>query len=129
MKITYTVIFVVALLVIAAGLVLADGNRSAGTGSAELERLISDGRAGEDYLLVDVRTDGEFRGGHIPTAINIDHREIGRGMEGVDRDMPVILYCRSGARSSTAYRVLQEMGFTDLTDFGGIRNWKGDLER
>ncbi len=46
-----------------------------------------------------------------------------------DKDRPIVVYCRSGRRSAIAAETLTAMGFTDVSDFGGIDNWKGSLER
>jgi rhodanese-related sulfurtransferase len=95
--------------------------------TASLEALIAAGESGADYVLIDVRTPEEYAGGHIPTAINIDYREIGDALSGMDRDQPIVLYCRSGNRSGRAERTLQRMGFTDVVDFGGIIHWNGSV--
>ncbi|MFW5643960.1 MAG: rhodanese-like domain-containing protein [Alkalispirochaeta sp.] len=97
--------------------------------TASLEEAIAGAGDSGDLLLIDVRTPEEFRSGHIPTAINIDHRRIAEGAAEIDRDQRIVLYCRSGSRSRSAYRTLREMGFTDVVDFGGIIHWKGEIER
>jgi 3-mercaptopyruvate sulfurtransferase SseA len=55
-----------------------------------------------DYQLVDVRTPGEYAGGHIPSAVNIPVSEIEQQPPDVPKDRLVIVYCRSGARSGRA---------------------------
>jgi len=92
------------------------------------EAIAATGDTGE-LLLIDVRTPEEYRSGHIPTAINIDYREIADGLEETDRDQRIVLYCRSGSRSRNAYRTLREMGFTNVVDFGGIIHWDGEVVR
>ena len=93
--------------------------------TASLEALIAAGESGEDYVLIDVRTPREYADGHLPTAINIDHREIADGLAEMDRDQPIVLYCRTGNRSGRADRTLRRMGFTNVVDFGGIIHWDG----
>ncbi len=93
--------------------------------TASLEALIATAESGEGYVLIDVRTPQEYAGGHIPTAVNIDYREIEDALSEMDRDQPVVLYCRTGNRSSRADRTLQQMGFTNVVDFGGIIHWDG----
>ncbi len=74
-----------------------------------------------DALVVDVRTDGEWAGGHLAGAI---HVPLGDGLEaamdGYDRDRPVYLYCASGARSGRAASILEGMGFTRVVNAGGM---------
>ena len=73
-------------------------------------------------LIVDVRTPEEFADGHYPGAINIPHETILDGLNelGVTADTAVILYCRSGNRSGQAEQVLQEKGFTEARNAGGL---------
>lgn len=101
----------------------------AGSGDARdpavLAALIESSR--DQFMLIDVRTPGEFRSGHIPTAQNIDHREVGAALAEGDRDVPVVVYCRTGSRSGRATRELRRLGYT-VVDFGGISRWPGAIE-
>ena len=76
----------------------------------------------DEALIVDVRTPAEFADGHYPGAINIPHETILDGLNqlGVTADTEVILYCRSGNRSGQAEQVLQEKGFTEARNAGGL---------
>ena len=76
-----------------------------------------------EALLVDVRTPEEFADGHYPGAINIPHETILDGLNqlGVTADIAVILYCRSGNRSGQAEQVLQQKGFTEARNAGGLK--------
>jgi len=75
-----------------------------------------------EALIVDVRTPEEFANGHYPGAINIPHETILDVLNqlGVTADTSVILYCRSGNRSGQAEQVLQEKGFTEARNAGGL---------
>jgi len=74
--------------------------------------------------VVDVRGAHEFAGKHVPGAINIPHTEIGANLGRVGpKDSPVVLYCRSGARSGMAARVLRGAGYTDVVDVGAMSNF------
>ena len=75
-----------------------------------------------EALIVDVRTPEEFADGHYPGAINIPHETILDGLNqlGVTANISVILYCRSGNRSGQAEQALQEKGFTEATNAGGL---------
>ena len=79
-----------------------------------------------DYILVDVRTPEEYAEGYIPTAINILLSEIGENPPTENRDALIILYCRSGNRSSQAQRILEGLGYTNVHNFGGIIDWSGE---
>lgn len=81
-------------------------------------------------VLVDVRTAQEYREGHIPGSRNVPLQEIGGAAEKLGpKDTPLFLYCRSGARSAQAASALRHMGYTNLTNIGGITAWKGSVER
>ena len=76
-------------------------------------------------LLVDVRTPGEYKSGHIDNAKNIPVSEVSKRLsEFGPKDKPVIVYCRSGARSHRAMKELQANGYTKVYNLGGIGRWK-----
>lgn len=81
------------------------------------------------HRLIDVRTPQEFAAGYIPTAANVEYQNIADYMADVQRDELVVLYCRTGNRSSIAARTLRQMGFTNVVDFGAITRWRGSLSR
>ena len=76
------------------------------------------------HTLLDVRTAEEFRGGAIPSAVNISLQDLPQNLKRVSKTKPVILYCRSGNRSATAAKLLLEAGYTDVYDLGGIIEWE-----
>lgn len=80
----------------------------------------------EDRQLVDVRTPAEVAGGKIDGAVNIDINSatFQDEMSKLDREKPVLVYCRSGGRSARAAAMLKEMGFKEVYDLqGGYMNW------
>lgn len=81
-------------------------------------------------ILIDVRTEEEFRIIRIPGSILIPDYEIRDKIANVvpDKDTPVILYCRSGNRSAKAAKTLADMGYTKVFDLGGILDWPYDTE-
>jgi len=108
---------------------LFGGGRSSGGSPYEdpdgLLRLVS-GKT-ETYVLVDVRTPPEFAGGHIPTAVNIPHTEIALKPPTADKAALIIVYCRSGARSSAAKETLERLGYSKVVNFGGVSKFRGKL--
>ena len=72
--------------------------------------------------VLDVRTDGEYAGGHVAGAVHAD--VLGGGFEqavaGLDRQRPVYVYCASGARSGRAAGKLEAMGFAEVVNAGGF---------
>lgn len=85
----------------------------------------------EGYIILDVRTDEEYAGGHIPGAILIPHDDIANQAEETlaDKDQLILVYCRSGNRSRQAAEALAELGYTNVVDFGGINDWPYEIER
>ena len=82
-----------------------------------------------DYIVLDVRTPEEFADKHIPDAINIPNETIGTEdiPELPDKDQLIMVYCRSGRRSKEAAEKLVKLGYTNIVEFGGILDWKGDI--
>ncbi len=93
---------------------------------ARLAGLVSQSKI--SYVLLDVRTPGEFAAGHIPTAENLPVDRIRSDTTPWAKDSMIIVYCASGARASVAEERLIELGFTNVGNFGGIGSWQGDLE-
>ncbi|MCL2826987.1 MAG: rhodanese-like domain-containing protein [Eggerthellaceae bacterium] len=81
--------------------------------------------AGGSYIILDVRTVAEYQAQHIEGAVVIPVDEIKNraASELPDKDMTILVYCRSGARAATASQALANMGYTHVYDFGGIMSW------
>lgn len=84
-----------------------------------------------DYIILDVRRPDEFAAGHIPNAINIPNESIGTDeiSELPDKDQLILVYCRSGNRSKQASQKLVKLGYSNVVEFGGINDWKGEIEK
>ena len=82
------------------------------------------------YIILDVRRPDEFAAGHIPNAINVPNESIGTDEipELPNKDQLIMVYCRSGRRSKEAAEKLVKLGYTNIVEFGGILDWKGELE-
>lgn len=94
------------------------------------DQALEDFNSKKGYIIVDVRTRQEFDEAHIPGAINIPNEEIidTKPEELPDLNQDIYIYCRSGNRSNQAAIKLIRMGYTNIYDFGGIIDWKGDIE-
>jgi len=74
----------------------------------------------EGACIVDVRTPAEFAEGHVEGSINIPLDEVDRSIEEFKKlGRPLILCCRSGARSGRALEFLKSQGLKDLYNGGG----------
>ena len=80
------------------------------------------------YIILDVRRPDEFAAGHIPNAINVPNESVGTAEipELPDKDQLIMVYCRSGRRSKEASEKLVKLGYTNIVEFGGILDWKGE---
>lgn len=79
----------------------------------------------EGIIIVDVRTQQEYDAQRIPGAILLPVDSIPADAQTVipDKDGVYFLYCRSGNRSATAAAMLDQMGYRNIVDFGGIIDW------
>ncbi len=95
-------------------------------GPDEVREALGDKRV----QLVDVRSRGEYKEGHLPKAKLVPLPELGTQLHKIDPQRPVILYCRSGSRSARAARFLSEHGFQDVRNLrGGLNRWRGEIVR
>jgi len=75
-------------------------------------------------LLLDVRSREEFAGGHVPGALNIPVQELASRVTEIEQpERQVVVYCRSGARSAAAAKLLKAAGFGRVHDMGAMSNW------
>jgi rhodanese-related sulfurtransferase len=81
----------------------------------------------EQAILLDVRTQEEYDESHINGAIlltldTIDEDTIAEVVS--DKSKPIIVYCKSGKRSSQALEILNQLGYDNVYDLGAMSNWK-----
>ena len=86
--------------------------------------LANDVAAQDTPFWIDVRTPAEYETGHLPGSRNINFDRIGAGIVEItgSRDAPIILYCRSGRRSGLAKQALEQLGYTNVINAGGIED-------
>ena len=80
-----------------------------------------------DLLILDVRTSGEWDGGHMEDAAWIDFLEDDFSTEAsrIAKDRPLLIYCAAGGRSANAMKALARSGFTHLYNLeGGFYAWQ-----
>ena len=95
--------------------------------SSDEARNMMDKESG--YIIVDVRTQGEYAEGHIPKAICIPNETIDKEPPSLlpDNEQEIFVYCRSGRRSKEAAQKLADMGYKNIVEFGGIIDWHGEV--
>ncbi len=93
----------------------------------EAGRFLDEVRLGARTLL-DVRQDFEYAEGHLPGAKHIPLPELSERLNELDRNLPLLTYCRSGMRSLAAANMLAGQGFRELMSLkGGMQAWEGAL--
>jgi rhodanese-related sulfurtransferase len=89
---------------------------------AEMEEALK----ADDVQLVDVRTEREYKKGHLDNAKNIVYQGANwnEQVASLDKDKPVYVYCAKGGRSAKCAALLEEAGFKKIFDLdGGITQW------
>lgn len=83
----------------------------------------------DNIIILDVREKEEFESGHIKNAINIPLNDIEDVTDEIlNPECDILVYCRSGVRSISAARILGELGYQNVLDFGGILTWEYGIE-
>ena len=90
-------------------------------GREEARKLIDEGAQ-----LIDVRADHEWEVGRIAGATHVPLPELPQRLGEIDKDRPVVLYCRGGNRSSMATEALTDAGYDAVKLTEGIVGWSGD---
>lgn len=118
------------LIVAVAGLLMAvtgcaDSNTSPTTLPTSLSSTpASPSASAHDVIIIDVRTPQEFSTGHLDGAINIDlsASDFTERITALDASATYVVYCRSGNRSAQAVTAMKGLGFTEITDAGGLQD-------
>lgn len=81
-------------------------------------------------VLLDVRTPEEYSEGHIGGSKNLPLQSINETTRIIrNKETPLFVHCLSGGRSRHATELLKQMGYTNVTDIGGIADYRGEVER
>ena len=120
-----------ALAILAAGIGTgtARGETTRNMGPGEVQALIRENAGKKDFVVLDVRTPGEFAKGHIEGAVLVDYLSpaFREEMAGRDRAKTYLVYCRTGNRSVDAMKIMRELGFRNYYHLeGGIKRWQED---
>ncbi|PQJ12006.1 sulfurtransferase [Flavipsychrobacter stenotrophus] len=86
---------------------------------ADLGELLANGA-----IIIDVRTTGEYAGGHLNRSVNIPLNNLQGQMGKLKKDTPIITCCASGMRSSSARATLLSAGFKEVHNGGSWSNLK-----
>lgn len=85
--------------------------------TSNLAQIISEGA-----FLVDVRTPGEFQGGHVKGSVNIPLDTISANLKKFNDKKNIVVFCRSGNRSAQAKSILEQNGYNNVVNGGTWQN-------
>lgn len=114
----------IAAIVIVVGLLFVFGMKGGGASAQEASEARA--KVEQGATLLDVRTPQEYAAGHIDGAINIPVQQLAQRLSelGDKKDTPIVVYCRSGARSAQATSILRGAGFSAVQDIGPMSAWR-----
>ncbi|WCM42949.1 rhodanese-like domain-containing protein [Flavobacterium sp. CBA20B-1] len=95
-----------------------------GNNNSDLKDLF----ASKDVFLVDVRSAAEFASGSVKNAVNIPLDQIGPQISKLKNKKNIVVFCRSGNRSSMAKNILEKNGINDVTNGGSLQNMQKYIE-
>jgi hypothetical protein len=93
-----------------------------GMKSVNYQQLVQEGA-----VIVDVRSPGEFQGGHIKGSINVPLQSIQSSLGKIPKNKTVITCCASGMRSASAKSMLKSAGYSDVHNGGGWMRLKNKI--
>lgn len=110
--------FAVAIAVVIIVFLLRRGGGGGLATPAEVAALLP-----QHPQIIDVRTPGEYRDGHLANARNLPLADLGQaiGRHAPDRAQPLLLYCASGARSAAGKKTLEQLGYANVHNLGSFR--------
>ena len=98
---------------------------SGGAKQINIETYLQDYYKQSNHILIDVRTVGEFKTGHLPNAKNIPLNEISAKLSNIPKNKTVVVVCQTGSRSNFAARTLKQAGYEDVINLsGGTSRWQ-----
>jgi len=92
----------------------------------EAAALIRSNAGNRNFVILDIRTPGEYRDGHIPNSALLDFYSTSfrDSLAALDRDKTYLIYCRSDNRTGRAIGIMRELGFKKIYELrGGIKSW------
>ena len=129
------IIILIILVVIIGGVIMLNKNTEKETTNqiqyVSMDEITTIMVENTNYIILDARTIEEYNEGHIPNAICIPNETIDETVTTKlpNKDQLILIYCRSGNRSKQAALKLQQLGYTNLIEFGGIIDWSGEMEK
>ncbi len=119
------VIIAVALLAVVAGIYTANYLKKGEYEDVTVQETADLIDKTPDLVILDVRTISEYNDGHIEGASNIPVDDLENRLDELDKEDKILVYCKTGNRSTTAVELLEEAGFLNLYHmYEGISEWR-----
>jgi rhodanese-related sulfurtransferase len=122
------IVWVVILMTLTmAGTALAARSPATNVTVGKAQKLIREHAGKADFVILDVRTPGEFAEGHIDGAVNLDVQssDFQKRVRALNRTRTYLVYCRTGNRSRRATIAMEDLGFRSIFHMTeGIVKWK-----
>ena len=94
-----------------------------------IDQGVAECRSIPEALLLDVRNPEEYQEHRIPGSKNVPLQQLDKvGKVAQNKDIPLYIYCHSGVRSRRASLLLEQMGYTNVHNIGGIAAYSGKVE-
>ena len=117
-----TILLLLSLLLLAG----CGGNAAAGSYQQITQEEAKEMMDNQEVIILDVREQDEYDGGHIPGAmllpVGMINEETAAGVI-PGKDATVLVYCRSGNLINVSSSALADLGYTNIYEFGGINTW------
>jgi rhodanese-related sulfurtransferase len=120
-------VWIVLFMLAIATTMAAAGSPVTNVTVGKAQKLIKERAGKADFVILDVRTPGEFAEGHIKGAVNLDVQSptFEKGLRALDRKKSYLVYCRTGNRSRRAILAMEAQGFRSIFHMNeGIVMWK-----
>jgi rhodanese-related sulfurtransferase len=123
LKLNWTLILAIMFALGAAYYTFAPTNEHIKISAQEARLMMID--EDREVVVLDVRTQMEFEEGHIEGAINLSSVDIEQQVQRLltDKHATILIYCQSGNRSNAVARIMVDMGYMNVYDFGSINGW------
>ena len=129
---TYLVILVLSIFMTGCGVYQSNSDNTSGNikkiTAEEAKKMMDEDK---EILIIDVREENEYNEGHIKNSVLVPLGTIDSSIGNLakEKEEPILVYCRSGRRSAEAANILNELGYTNIYDFGGIIDWNYEIEK
>ena len=128
------IIYAIPIFIICLGLVLPslsvqESTRITAVSAKEAADLIDKHNEDNDFAILDIRTPGEFRSGHLAESILIDFysQTFADQLSRLDKEKTYLIYCRTGNRSTKSLEIFKKLKFQKIYHMAsGIRAWKSE---